>query len=208
MNEQGTNTTTPSATTWAVLDSAHAALRTAVRGVRAGDWDRPTPCAEWNVTQVLQHAAGDQLGYAAALGHGPGPAENPFAPSGKLTDSPEALLEPALAAAAEAWAAVDEAAQEVKVPLPPGAMTAVLGVGACALDAAVHAWDIAVATGQPSPLTDELARPLLDVAHHIVEPIRAFAFAPALEPEEGDTDDADLAALLRYLGRSPDWTAE
>ncbi|MFC8125138.1 TIGR03086 family metal-binding protein [Streptomyces sp. NPDC057302] len=200
MSEQhGTNTT------WPILDSAHAALRTAVHGVPEGDWDRPTPCAEWNVTQVLQHAAGDQLGYASSLTGGPGPAENPFAPSGKLTDSPLALLEPALVAAAEAWGSVDPSVQEVRVPLPPGSMTAALGVGACALDAAVHAWDIAVATGQPSPLTDELARPLLDVARQIVEPVRAFAFGPALDAEAGGAQGGEAAELLRYLGRQPDW---
>ncbi|MFD0550192.1 TIGR03086 family metal-binding protein [Streptomyces rectiviolaceus] len=171
-----------------------------------GDWDRPTPCAEWNVTQVLQHAVGDQLGYASSLTGGPGPTENPFAPSGKLTDSPEALLEPALTASAEAWATVDEQVREVRVPLPPGTMTAALGVGACALDAAVHAWDIAVATGQPPPLGDELAGPLLAVARQIVEPVRAFAFAPALEAEEGGPEKGDAAELLRYLGRRPDWT--
>ncbi|MGW6021756.1 TIGR03086 family metal-binding protein [Streptomyces sp. NPDC055099] len=198
MSEHGTTNTN-----WAILDDAHAALRAAVRGVPDGDWERPTPCAEWNVTQVLQHAAGDQLGYASALTGGPGPAENPFAPSGKLTDSPEALLEPALAAAAEAWAAVDEGAQEVRVPLPPGVMTATLGVGACALDAAVHAWDIAMATGQRSPLNDELARPLLDVAHQIVEPLRAFAFAPPVEPDQNTAHKGEAAALLRYLGRNP-----
>ncbi|MGB8940255.1 MAG: TIGR03086 family metal-binding protein [Streptomyces sp.] len=201
MSEHGTNNTT----TWPLLDSAHAALRAAVRGVSDGDWDRPTPCAEWNVTQVLQHAAGDQLGYASSLTGGPGPAENPFTPSGKLTDSPGAVLEPALAAAADAWAKVDATAQEVRVPLPPGTMTAALGVGACALDAAVHAWDMAVATGQPSPLTPELAGPLLEVARQIVEPVRAFAFAPALTEEEGGPAKGEAAELLRYLGRSPDW---
>ncbi|MFH8488851.1 TIGR03086 family metal-binding protein [Streptomyces longisporoflavus] len=200
MSEHGTKAA------WPLLDSAHAALRTAVLGVPDGHWERPTPCAEWNVTQVLQHAAGDQLGYASALTGGPGPAENPFAPSGKLTDSPEALLEPALAAAAGAWARVDETAQEVRVPIPPGTLPPALGVGACALDAAVHAWDIAVATGQRPPLSDELAAPLLDVARQIIEPIRAFAFAPALGPEAGGEGRGETSELLRYLGRRPAWT--
>ncbi|MET8261988.1 maleylpyruvate isomerase N-terminal domain-containing protein [Micromonospora sp. NPDC005205] len=44
-----------------VLEKAHAALRTAVEGVPADAWERPTPCERWNVTQVLQRAVGDQL---------------------------------------------------------------------------------------------------------------------------------------------------
>jgi hypothetical protein len=82
-------------------------------------------------------------------------------------------------------------------------MPAWLAAGACALDAAVHAWDISVATGQPSPLTPDMSRQLLAVATRIVEPLRAWgAYAAALEPESGD----DVAALLSYLGRRPDWT--
>jgi uncharacterized protein (TIGR03086 family) len=192
-------------TGWDVLDAAHQALRQAVAGVPAGGWGFPTPCAKWNVTQVLQHAAGDQIGFASFITGGPGPSENPFAPSGKLDGSPLVVAEEAMKASAEAWATIDRDAQEVSVPVPPGKMPAELGVGACALDAAIHAWDIAVATGQPSPLTPELARELMPVATGIVEPLRAFgAYAPALEAEDGDDD---VATLLRHLGRRPDWRA-
>ena len=74
---------------------------------------------------------------------------------------------------------------------------------AAALDAAIHAWDIAVAAGQGSPLTPELARALTPVARSIVEPLRQYGVYAA-EVEAGpDADDA--AALLGYLGRSPVW---
>ncbi len=74
-----------------------------------------------------------------------------------------------------------------------------------ALDAAIHAWDIAMATGQSSPLTPELARALTPVARSIIEPLRQYgAYAEALAPAAA-ADDA--AVLLSYLGRRPDWTA-
>jgi uncharacterized protein (TIGR03086 family) len=188
-------------TNWEILEAAHHALRSTVLAVAESDWDRATPCTEWNVTQVLQHAAGDQLGFAAALTGGPGPTEDPFAPSGVLGDAPSTLLDKALSASFAAWAAVDADAENVPTPVPPGSMPAWLGVGACALDAAVHAWDIAIATGQPSPLTPDLARSLMPVATKIVEPLRAYGvYAAALEPAGSDDD---VAALLRYLGRDP-----
>jgi hypothetical protein len=140
-----------------LLADAHQALRAAVAGALPGSWDRPTPCDQWNVTQMLQHAAGDQLAYAAALTGGPGPAENPFTPSGHLAAAPLAVLDEALAASAAAWSA--------------------------------------------SPLTPDLAEPLLTVAAQIVEPLRGFAYAPALDGPA----DGDAAALLRYLGRNPEW---
>jgi uncharacterized protein (TIGR03086 family) len=186
---------------WPVLDQAHAALRSAVAGV--ADWSSPTPCEGWNVTQVLQHAGGDQLGYAAFITGAAGPDFDPFSPSGFLTGPASAFLEPQLAAAKAAFATVAPDAVSVPTPLPQGALPAPVAVGAAALDAAVHAWDIAVATGQRSPLTPELAEALLPVAKELAEPLRGFAYAPAL-PASADDDAAP--ALLRYLGRNPQWT--
>ena len=188
--------------TWSVLDRAHDALRSAVDGVPPGSWGVPTPCAEWNATQVLQHAGGDQQGYAGILTGRDLPTEDPFSPSGTITTSPQGLLAPALAAASRAFAQVAPDDEAVPVPLPQGPLPADVAVGACALDAAVHAWDIAVATGQPSPVDDALADELVAVAVQIVEPLRGFAYAPALEGGSG----TGLDGLLRYLGRDPGWT--
>ncbi|WP_049576663.1 TIGR03086 family metal-binding protein [Nonomuraea sp. SBT364] len=188
---------------WTLLDASHDALRTAVTATPAGAWELPTPCAGWNVTQVLQHAAGDQIAYAATLTGEPGPEENPFTPSGSLAGDPLAFVEAAMERSARAWAAADRDAAELPVPMPPNKMAPWLGAGACALDAAVHAWDIAAATGRPSPLTPEMARELLVVARETTEPVRGFAYAAALPPEPGDDE---VATLLRYLGRDPHWT--
>jgi uncharacterized protein (TIGR03086 family) len=187
---------------WPVLDQAHAALRSAIDGV--ADWAAPTPCADWTVTQVLQHAAADQLGYAAFITGEPGPDFNPFAPSGTLAVPASDFLEPKLAAAEAAFATITPDAVAVPTPLPQGALPAPVAVGAAALDAAVHAWDIATATGRKSLLTNELAEALLPVAKELAEPLRGFAYSPAL-PTLAE-DDA-VSSLLRYLGRDPHWTA-
>jgi uncharacterized protein (TIGR03086 family) len=185
-----------------VLDEALEALRAVVANLVPGDEGKPTPCAEWNVAQVLQHATGDQAGWAAAVGSGPFPGEDPFAPTGELAAGPSALVDEALGRAATAWAGVAPDAAEVPTPLPTGPMPAPLAAAACALDAAVHAWDLAVATGQPSPLTPDLAARLQPAANAIADPLRGFAFAAALA-DEPSGDAADF--LLRYLGRNPAW---
>jgi uncharacterized protein (TIGR03086 family) len=190
--------------TWTLLDESHQALRTVVAAVPASGWGLPTPCEQWTVAQVLQHAAGDQLAYAAKLTGGPGPNDDPFAPSGAIDGDPSALVEAALSAAAEAFAAVRPDDADVPVPLPPFTLPASSAVAAAALDAAVHAWDIAVATGQPSPLTPALARALRPTADALVDPLRGFAFGPAIEPKAGADDDA--VSLLSFLGRRADWT--
>jgi uncharacterized protein (TIGR03086 family) len=189
---------------WAVLDRAHAALRTVVRGIPADAWQAATPCTAWTVTQVLQHAAGDQLAYAGVLTGTGFPEEDPFAPSGELSDDAATLLEPAMSASAAAFGPVSPEDPAVAVPLPQGSLPGPVAVGACALDAAVHAWDLAVATSQPSPLDDDLSAELLAVARQIVEPLRGFAYAAALAATpEGSTATQDL---LRYLGRDPHWS--
>ncbi len=88
-------------------------------------------------------------------------------------------------------------------PLPQGALPAATAAAACALDAAVHAWDVTAALGHPSTLTPGLAADLLPAARAIVEPLRQFGvYGPALVPQAGDDT---LAELLRYLGRDPNW---
>lgn len=196
-----------------VLADAYGALETVVAGVRTDQWQLPTPCSEWNVTQVVQHAAGDQLAYAEFLGIGNGPADNPFAPSGTIDGSPSDLVREAIEQTSAAWATVDDATETVPTPLPHGALATPIAAVMCALDAAVHAWDIAIATGQPSPLTDELATRLLTAARaihpapgsgeaaEIVEPLRQWGAYAAIV--DGRADDTAVAELLRYLGRDP-----
>src|SRR6266568_3909082 len=192
-------------TGWDVLDEARAMLRATVAGVPADGWQRPTPCAEWNVTQVLQHAALDQGAWAAVVSGTEPSGQNPFAPSGQLGAEPLAYTAAALDGSAAAWTGVSADAESVPTPLPSGPMAPAAAAGAAALDAAIHAWDIAVATGQGSPLTAGLARVLLPVAQGIVEPLRQYgAYAQALEPPAGA---GDAAVLLCYLGRRPDGAA-
>ncbi|MGI5223957.1 TIGR03086 family metal-binding protein [Actinoallomurus sp. CA-142502] len=190
------------AISWDVLDQAHGALRTTVAKVADADWKLPTPCEQWNAAQVLRHAAGDQLAYVAAITGSGGPSENPFEPAGDAPADPQELLAAALDGSVRAFATVSPGTQAVPSPLPQGSLPAETVVGAAALDAAVHAWDIAVAVGLPSPLSADLATLLMPVATTLAEPLRGFAYAPALAPQP--EDDA-VAELLRYLGRRPDW---
>jgi uncharacterized protein (TIGR03086 family) len=190
---------------WTVVTESLDLLEAVAAAVTDATGQAPTPCADWTVTQVLQHAAGDQLAWAAAIGVGTGPAENPFAPSGHLVGTVDDLLKPALAPARAAWETVKADDDAVPTPLPQGPLPAQIAAGACALDAAVHAWDIAAALGRQGFLPDELAGQLLRAARAVAEPLRAYgAYAAALPPRPGDDGAAEL---LRYLGRNPQWSA-
>jgi hypothetical protein len=71
-------------------------MRSVIDGVSDAGWAAPTPCEQWNAAQVLRHAAGDQLAYAAAITGSGGPAENPFEPSAGRPEDPADYLEAAL----------------------------------------------------------------------------------------------------------------
>src|SRR6478672_5472647 len=144
-----------------VLATSYRALTDVVAGIGDDQWQLPTPCSEWDVTQVIQHAAGDQLAFAKALGIGIGPSYNPFAPSGAIDGTAAELVRDAVEQTATAWATVTDETETVPTPLPHGVLPTPVAAVMCALDAAVHAWDIAIATGQSSPLNDELAEYLL-----------------------------------------------
>jgi len=190
--------------TFNVLTTSLDALRNAADGVTAEQLDQPTPCAEWTVGQVLMHAAGDQHAWAATVGSADMPTYNPFDPPQEAPGGTAEAVRAALEVAARTWADVDASSESLPTPLPPvPTLTPELAAAAAALDAAIHAWDVAVATGQPSPLTASLAGQLLPAAEATAESLRGFAYAPPL-PEVAGDDEA--AALLRYLGRDPEWS--
>ncbi|WP_214408813.1 TIGR03086 family metal-binding protein [Sphaerisporangium fuscum] len=188
-----------------LVADAHSYLRTVVAGVSEERWAGRTPCTEWTVRQVLNHARLDQQAYRVAITGEGGPESDPFAPADALDADPVRRLDEVLSPVSAAWSTVDPGAESVPTPLGP--MPVWLGAGACALDAGVHAWDIAVATGQDLPMTEDLAEGLTAVAEQIVDHLRdSFGvFAPALPDPHGE-EDHRAAALLRFLGRDPHWS--
>ncbi|MCC5479226.1 TIGR03086 family metal-binding protein [Streptomyces barringtoniae] len=183
-----------------LLRQAHACLREVVATVPEEAWGGPTPCSEWTVRQVLNHTRIDQQAYGLALTAGR-PGEDPFQPADALYGDAVAELDKVLDAVADAYAGLP--ADAGSVPTPLGPLPLPLAAGAGALDAAVHAWDIAAATGQNRPITPALAAALRPTADQLVPRLRGYGvFAPALTSDEPRDE---TAALLAFLGRDPKW---
>ncbi|MCX5583680.1 TIGR03086 family metal-binding protein [Streptomyces erythrochromogenes] len=184
-----------------LLADAHDYLLTAVRGVPAEAWADPTPCTEWTVRQVLNHARLDQQALVMQI-TGAAPESDPFEPEDATAGDPVAELAAVLEATAAAW---ESRRDDESVPTPMGPMPADVGTAAAALDAGIHAWDIARATGQDLPLTEEMAEALEDIAARIVDFVRdSFGkYAPPLVLPEGASR---AEKLLAFTGRDPRWS--
>jgi uncharacterized protein (TIGR03086 family) len=178
----------------ALLDSAVAYTRAALQPARRSPLDLPTPCAGWALGHLLLHMEDSLEAITEAAEVGRVVVEdNP-----RRLDA-DRIVDRVVQRACHlhgAWTARSTSAPVAVGGLALGRDTVVL-VGA--LEIAVHGWDVAEATGWPSPLPEELAVDLLDVAHAVVTPAdrgRRFAPAHAVPP----TASAGTR-LLAHLGR-------
>jgi uncharacterized protein (TIGR03086 family) len=186
--------------------SAHPDLRPAARRLAAlvervpdGALDHPTPCTEYTVGDLVEHAGGLALAFAGAATKHPldGAARGDARrlPPDWRTRIPSDLL-----AMAEAW----------QDPDAWTGMTAAGGVdlpgevaGVVALDELViHGWDLAKATGQPAGYDG----PGLEAVHALVEQFRAAGVEGIFGPPVDVPEDAPLHhRTLALTGRDPGW---
>jgi uncharacterized protein (TIGR03086 family) len=164
--------------------------------VSTGDLGRPTPCAGWDLGQLLAHVVGQNLGFTAAVTDRSA-AKSAYAPESfdqaRWTASVDGLV------AAFAGAADDDRILEIELH-PTERLPLEFVISAQLLDTVVHTWDVASAldlTYTPSP---QMVTPILAMAERIPDGDNRTgpdaAFARALQAPEGD-----WGRLLALLGR-------
>jgi uncharacterized protein (TIGR03086 family) len=180
-----------------------------VNSVTEPDFDRPTPCEEWNLFDLLAHMTVQHRGFAAAA-RGSGADVGIWRVESVLdavrTD-PRGAYSEAAHDALEAFAA--EGTADASFALPefgdgavfPGTMA----IGFHFVDYVVHGWDVAASLGVPYELPAAVVEAVLPLALAVPDgEIRTMAgspFAPALESAARD----DFEHILRHLGRNPVW---
>ena len=133
---------------------SHAAARQVLAATSSDQLGLATPCEKWSVADLIDHLVGAQnWGYAGLTGSDAGSAAGVW--SG---DYVTAFDE----SAARVLALTDDAEVMAKTVNPGfGDMPAPALIGMITSDTLVHAWDLAVATGQDRDLDPELAEQLL-----------------------------------------------
>ncbi len=176
---------------------AMAATQRFMDGVRADQWQAPTPNTEWDVKQVGNHIIGENL-WAAELLRGKTIAE-----VGNKFDGDLAGSDPAAAYRASVSVATDAVtaprAMETICHLSFGDFSGADYSAQLFLDLLIHGWDIAKATQQDTRLPPDLVEACIPIAQQITTMARStgvYGDNLAVSP------DADQQTkLLALVGR-------
>ena len=181
----------------AQLEAALANTTAMVAGIGGDQWENATPCASWNVRELVQHTVGVMANFAGGAAD-TGPVGDPM--QFDLGADAAATCAAVAADCVKNWAERGELSSTVSLGESefPGEVALNINV----LDAYVHGWDIARATGQDAKLDAELCRGLLAFAREAVPPAPRdggnFAEVVAVDGSASVQDE-----LLAYLGRQP-----
>jgi uncharacterized protein (TIGR03086 family) len=172
-----------------------------IENVKPGQLGEPTPCAAYDVRELLSHMVGG-LNRIATIGEGgDGLAVAPHVDGVPDDGWPDAFRR-ASARTRAAWA--DDAKLDTPVLVPWGEVPGRAAVTGYVMEVLTHGWDLAKATGQPAELDPELAEFALAFAHRALPPEPrggdAIPFGPVAAAPAGSGPYTQLAA---WLGRTP-----
>jgi uncharacterized protein (TIGR03086 family) len=169
-----------------------------VANIGSDAFDRPTPCAQFDVRTLLNHLiAGNHRFEAVARGER---AENLPAMGDFIDQDALGPYRESADALAKAWS--DPAALERTAHLPFGDVPGLVALGVHTVETVTHGWDLAKATGQPTEIDPELCAVAWEFAQGVDDGMRGpnGRFAPAITPPPGATA---TDTLMAWLGRQP-----
>lgn len=177
-----------------------------VSHVTTGDLGKPTPCAAWNLSELLAHMTVQHYGFAAAArGNGADPVvwQTPAPGGDPVTAYAEATGVVLAAFAEEGVTERQFALPEISTEMTfPGKRA----IGFHLVDYVVHSWDVARSIGLPVSLDPGVLAIALKIAEAVptgaARLVPNAAFAPVIEPPDGASR---LDRILMLLGRSPSW---
>lgn len=180
------------------LQAAIDQARPIIAGIAVDDYSRPTPCADWNVRQLINHMIGALVMFRDVGTDGV--ADPALFERDLIDDDAVAAFDEAGRGAVAAWSG--EGKLEGTAKLPFGEFPAAFALRLPAMDLVVHGWDLANATGQTPRWNSELVADTLafSEATFAAPEYRGADFAdPVDPPAEAD----DLTRLVAFLGRRP-----
>ncbi len=178
------------------LEQAIASTRAVFVNVSADQLDASTPCAEWKVSDLINHIVGAQLFFTSNI-------TGSTSQSGEVDFSAGdyvASYDDASRACVDAFSA--EGIMDTVLSLPFGEMPGRAFVGIAATDTFTHGWDLAKATGQDTNLAPQLAEAILAQSRQFIQPSFRSEQGNPFGPEQSAPAGASVAdQLAAFLGR-------
>jgi uncharacterized protein (TIGR03086 family) len=183
-----------------LLDRGYAWSAERIAAVRTDHLDGVTPCAGWDVRQLLNHMVGS-LGLltGAAAGEVAEPSRfdaQALADTDLVGADPAAAFAQVRSRAAVVWREPGVMARTCAIPF--GATPAPMLASLTLLEVVVHGWDVSQATGEAAEIAPELVGPIFSFARVGVDGRRGTAFAADLGIGDNPSD-----RLVAFLGRKP-----
>jgi uncharacterized protein (TIGR03086 family) len=179
---------------------------TAIKGASLARYDDPSPCSDYSVREVVNHLAfGFLLAHRSATRQAwdsswTAADRTPYLQGHPESEWAQACTEEA-AAAAQAWAA--PAAWEGESHMGGSAMPATMIGSIMTSEFVVHAWDLAVATGQPFHVPSGLDQVVLEGVESMAPMGREGGWFGAEVTVAADAPVFERA--LAASGRDPHW---
>jgi uncharacterized protein (TIGR03086 family) len=173
--------------------------------IQPADLDRMTPCADWDLHQLLRHMVGQDYGFAAAAAADVDVAA--FSPRDLGDDIPSTLTS-SLACAHQAFAQADPQRPVLMPEFDMQRFPLEAVIGFHFVDTVVHGWDVAATIGVPLRFEPELVAAALAQARAVPDgPFRDAPGTPFGRPLTGQGELEPWRETLLWLGRDSDWTA-
>ena len=175
--------------------------------VKATDLTNATPCAGWNLTDLLTHMAAQHRGFAAAA-RGNGADLEAWS---NLPLGPDPVAEYRNSAAQVLAAFAEDGVLERAFAIPEvnadAEFPADIAIAMHTVDYLVHAWDVARAIGVEFTADIDAVRAVTPLVAMIPDDASRLAtgaaFAPAVPSAPGASE---FEVMLAVLGRDPNWT--
>ena len=175
--------------------------------VHESDLSRSTPCAEWNLTELLTHMTAQHRGFAAsANGHGADLSVWENRPLG-----PDPVAEYRKAAEEVLAAFAEDGVLERQFAIPEVAKDATfpadVALAMHTVDYLVHAWDVASAIGVEFDADLDAVRATMPLVSMIPDGPQRLEPGASFRPVVKVAADADeFDAMLGACGRDPNWS--
>ena len=179
------------------LRAATDAFTAVIHQVGDDQWNAPTPCDDWTVSDLVSHVVGGN----AMLAGAPREDTGPFLAGLPLGDDPVATYEAGAAAQIAAFEADGALEQVVCHPMMdmPGSQAIEFRVG----DLTLHTWDLARAIGADETLPPELVVEVYERMAPMAEVLATIGIFGEGASGSVAEDAALQAKLLDITGRRP-----